>query len=156
VLRQRLTVPVVDQFIADLKDCVREEKAAPKKSKGEKEGNMVAVYGACLFLFFSLSRVRGRVFFSFLLELTIFYLFFFDAFGFLRSLYLPHPQNKQTNKYEPRLRSTHTHETRTSDPFFSFPVGPYSLAHAHDQRIPRKNTNPNFKYDEISNTLFMT
>ena len=41
---QRLTVPVVDQFIADLKDCIREEKIEPKKAKGE-EGNMVALYG---------------------------------------------------------------------------------------------------------------
>ncbi|KAL5507479.1 DPL1 [Sanghuangporus vaninii] len=47
----RLTVPVVDQFIADLKDCVREVKvlssstsSSVKKDKAE-EGNMVALYG---------------------------------------------------------------------------------------------------------------
>ncbi|KAH8119046.1 hypothetical protein DFH11DRAFT_416442 [Phellopilus nigrolimitatus] len=39
----RLTVPVVDNFIADLKDCVAEIKASPQSK--EKEGNMVAVYG---------------------------------------------------------------------------------------------------------------
>jgi len=36
----RLTVSVVDQFIADLKDCVREAK-----SKGPGTGHMVTVYG---------------------------------------------------------------------------------------------------------------
>ncbi|KAL5528632.1 DPL1 [Sanghuangporus sanghuang] len=44
----RLTVPVVDQFIADLKDCVREVKvlssSMSSEEKGE-EGNMVALYG---------------------------------------------------------------------------------------------------------------
>ena len=37
---QRLTVPVVDQFIADLKDCVREAKTKPSET-----GRMVTVYG---------------------------------------------------------------------------------------------------------------
>jgi sphinganine-1-phosphate aldolase len=37
---QRLTVSVVDQFIADLKDCVREAKAKPSET-----GQMVTVYG---------------------------------------------------------------------------------------------------------------
>jgi len=36
----RLTVPLVDQFIADLKDSVREAKVAPSG-----KGAMVAVYG---------------------------------------------------------------------------------------------------------------
>ena len=39
-LTQRLTVPVVDQFIADLKDCVREAKSSPSVI-----GQMVTVYG---------------------------------------------------------------------------------------------------------------
>jgi len=39
----RLTIPVVDKFIADLKDCVREVKERPASDK--TEGNMVAVYG---------------------------------------------------------------------------------------------------------------
>ncbi|PAV18522.1 PLP-dependent transferase [Pyrrhoderma noxium] len=39
----RLTVPVVDHFIADLKDCVLEVKNSSPKD-GE-EGNMVALYG---------------------------------------------------------------------------------------------------------------
>jgi len=37
---QRLTVPLVDTFIADLKDSVEDAKTTP----GEK-GNMVQVYG---------------------------------------------------------------------------------------------------------------
>lgn len=37
---QRLTVSVVDQFIADLKDCVQEAKAKPSE-----DGHMVTVYG---------------------------------------------------------------------------------------------------------------
>ncbi|KAL5523548.1 hypothetical protein ACEPAG_7721 [Sanghuangporus baumii] len=42
----RLTVPVVDQFIADLKDCVREVKVlSSSTSSSAKEGNMVALYG---------------------------------------------------------------------------------------------------------------
>ncbi|THH00240.1 hypothetical protein EW145_g7117 [Phellinidium pouzarii] len=40
----RLTVPVVDQFIADLKDCVREVKER-QLAKGDKEGTMVVLYG---------------------------------------------------------------------------------------------------------------
>jgi sphinganine-1-phosphate aldolase len=39
---QRLTVPVVDRFIADLKDSVHEARANPTG-----KGTMVAVYGAC-------------------------------------------------------------------------------------------------------------
>ncbi|KAI5116500.1 hypothetical protein M0805_009925 [Coniferiporia weirii] len=39
----RLTVPVVDNFIADLKDCVREMKG--RSSAGDKQGNMVVLYG---------------------------------------------------------------------------------------------------------------
>jgi len=39
----RLTVPVVDNFIADLKDCVKEVKANPPVK--DKQGNMVALYG---------------------------------------------------------------------------------------------------------------
>jgi sphinganine-1-phosphate aldolase len=39
---QRLTVDMVDVFIADLKDAVKEAKLAPTG-----EGTMVAVYGAC-------------------------------------------------------------------------------------------------------------
>lgn len=38
---QRLTVPLVDNFIADLKDAVAEAKAAPIGT-----GTMVSVYGA--------------------------------------------------------------------------------------------------------------
>ena len=38
---QRLTVPVVDQFIADLKDAVRDAKLAPSG-----QGTMVMLYGA--------------------------------------------------------------------------------------------------------------
>lgn len=37
---QRLTVPVVDTFIEDLKECVREAKGQPAG-----DGTMVAVYG---------------------------------------------------------------------------------------------------------------
>jgi len=46
--QQRLTLPLVDQFIADLKDSVREAKVAPSG-----KGSMVAVYGTffCPFLF---------------------------------------------------------------------------------------------------------
>lgn len=40
ILKQRLTVPVADQFIADLKDCVREAKSKPSVI-----GQMVTVYG---------------------------------------------------------------------------------------------------------------
>jgi sphinganine-1-phosphate aldolase len=52
---QRLTVPLVDTFIADLKDSVEEAKTAP----GGK-GNMVQVYGtlfyqACSVILFQLS-----------------------------------------------------------------------------------------------------
>jgi len=36
----RLTIPVVDQFIAELKECVAEAKTNPSG-----KGNMVAVYG---------------------------------------------------------------------------------------------------------------
>ncbi|KLO15424.1 PLP-dependent transferase [Schizopora paradoxa] len=39
----RLTVPVVDKFIADLKECVQEVKERPATDK--TEGDMVAVYG---------------------------------------------------------------------------------------------------------------
>ena len=39
---QRLTVPVVDSFIADLKDAVREAKLTPSG-----KGTMVMLYGAC-------------------------------------------------------------------------------------------------------------
>lgn len=39
---QRLTVPVVHQFIADLKDCVKEVKTMPASAK---QGNMVMLYG---------------------------------------------------------------------------------------------------------------
>lgn len=35
-------MPVVDQFIADLKDAVREARDAP-----EGKGTMVILYGAC-------------------------------------------------------------------------------------------------------------
>ena len=38
--KQRLTVPLVDQFIADLKDSVKDAKIAPSG-----KGSMVAVYG---------------------------------------------------------------------------------------------------------------
>lgn len=38
---------MVDSFIADLKDCVREAKELP--SANQKEGNMVTVYGAYMF-----------------------------------------------------------------------------------------------------------
>lgn len=37
-------MPVVDNFIADLKDCVKEVKANPPAK--EKQGNMVALYGS--------------------------------------------------------------------------------------------------------------
>jgi sphinganine-1-phosphate aldolase len=37
---QRLTVPVVDRFIADLKDSVHEARASPSG-----KGTMVALYG---------------------------------------------------------------------------------------------------------------
>ena len=37
---QRLTLPIVDQFIVDLKDAVREAKLAPSG-----QGTMVAIYG---------------------------------------------------------------------------------------------------------------
>ncbi|EJD02718.1 PLP-dependent transferase [Fomitiporia mediterranea MF3/22] len=40
----RLTVPVVKEFITQLKECVREELASPSRNK-DKQGNMVAVYG---------------------------------------------------------------------------------------------------------------
>lgn len=46
---QRLTVPLVDNFIADLKDAVAEAKAAPIGT-----GTMVSVYGA-LSLFLDIS-----------------------------------------------------------------------------------------------------
>jgi len=39
----RLTVPVVDKFIADLKDSVREVRVRPASEK--KEGDMMTVYG---------------------------------------------------------------------------------------------------------------
>ena len=37
-----MTVPVVDNFIADLKDAVREAKLTPSG-----KGTMVMLYGAC-------------------------------------------------------------------------------------------------------------
>lgn len=37
---QRLTLPVVDQFLADLKDAVREAKVSPSG-----KGTMVSLYG---------------------------------------------------------------------------------------------------------------
>jgi hypothetical protein len=37
---QRLTVPIVDTFIADLKDSIAEAKASPSG-----KGTMVAIYG---------------------------------------------------------------------------------------------------------------
>jgi hypothetical protein len=47
---KRLTLPVVDAFIADLKDAVREAKVSPSGS-----GTMVAVYGTSFIsIFFSL------------------------------------------------------------------------------------------------------
>lgn len=58
---QRLTVPVNEDFVSDLKDCVAEVKAKQAKAKesGEKKkpGNMVALYGP---LFHSLFLVWGR------------------------------------------------------------------------------------------------
>lgn len=53
---KRLTLPVVDAFIADLKDAVREAKVSPSGS-----GTMVAVYGmSFISIFFSLlSAFRG-------------------------------------------------------------------------------------------------
>ena len=55
---QRLTVPVVDNLIADLKECVREVKEASAaaqaqggKGKKKKEGTMVALYGPYRFTF---------------------------------------------------------------------------------------------------------
>ena len=42
---QRLTVPLVDNFISDLKDAIREAKLAPTG-----KGTMVMLYGACLLL----------------------------------------------------------------------------------------------------------
>jgi hypothetical protein len=44
---QRLTLSVMDTFIADLKDSVREAKEVPSG-----KGTMVAVYGAFPFLLF--------------------------------------------------------------------------------------------------------
>lgn len=46
---QRLTVPVTHNFIADLKDSVRDAKGKPAG-----EGNMVAVYGTCGLSFLTL------------------------------------------------------------------------------------------------------
>ena len=42
---KRLTVPVVDNFIADLKDAISEAKLAPSG-----KGTMVMLYGAFLLL----------------------------------------------------------------------------------------------------------
>ena len=59
--QQRLTLPLVDQFIADLKDSVREAKVAPSG-----KGTMVAVYGMFCFCFTSIISPSPlpRVFFA--------------------------------------------------------------------------------------------
>jgi hypothetical protein len=44
-LLQRLTVPMVDQLIADLKDCVEGVKGQPLG-----KGNMVTLYGTSYYL----------------------------------------------------------------------------------------------------------
>lgn len=50
-------MPVVDNFIADLKDAVQEAKLAP-----DGQGTMVMLYGACpVPIPFSRSRPRSRV-----------------------------------------------------------------------------------------------
>ena len=45
-LSQRLTVSMVDNFIADLKDAVKEAKVTPSG-----EGTMVALYGPLVYLY---------------------------------------------------------------------------------------------------------
>ena len=46
-----MTVPVVDQFIADLKDAVGEAKLSPSG-----KGIMMTLYGACRPFHFTMSR----------------------------------------------------------------------------------------------------
>ncbi|KAF8971235.1 hypothetical protein BDZ97DRAFT_1348546 [Flammula alnicola] len=109
--QQRLTLPLVDQFIADLKDSVREAKVAPSG-----KGSMVAVYGALLFplLFLCLhplrclscTRVRcGFVVSSICLVgappalrcyIFVFIFIISGVFPYLRKKIPPHPSRRYT------------------------------------------------------------
>ena len=59
---QRLTVPVVDNFIADLKDAISEAKLAPSG-----KGTMVMLYGTLLVLYWGCRAGRADDVLSFAL-----------------------------------------------------------------------------------------